>query len=544
MTKLFHNQTFNKIVLVVGSCCLLLLIFGAFHYSKANRINTYLKARSVPSGRVFENIKEYLVWADTKEQITNDEAKFTDFRRYSQRELAQKAKELKEAGPDSAIQVKSVGRRFLIFPDYRIAIKPMDLTLKTNVPQMDLLLNHKKVAVSDSEDFSVKLDRLPMADYTASINGTHNGRKIKVNKAYDGENRVLDLSVTFKTFTVTSNVKEGDLYFEDNRVGTLKEGHFQVEDYPVTDSAKAYIKKTFPDGDLKSRKYALADVTDGDNLEITIDHLLGEEKAGQLLVSAFDQLIHYLSTGQDAANLGSVFEAGASNAFYRGLKESIQAKFQTDVRKASSLNIPSILLTKMTQVGKESYLLDFAATYEFMYDRSTDPAKQTSGHISQELTGKMTLKKVGDHYLISQTGTKNITVASEQNQVKVPSVFPENFLGTWVGQTNDLSVEMTLAEDGSVTTKVVIKNGHRSETKTAKITKVEDKGDGLYLYTADPSSNLGALTPGTGLGGVNVKYAYGFKVSGNTATPLVWQAGANSDFDYSKPLAGITLKKQ
>ena len=59
MTKLFHNQTFNKIVLVVGSCCLLLLIFGAFHYSKANRINTYLKARSVPSGRVFENIKEY-----------------------------------------------------------------------------------------------------------------------------------------------------------------------------------------------------------------------------------------------------------------------------------------------------------------------------------------------------------------------------------------------------------------------------------------------------------------------------------------------------
>lgn len=126
------------------------------------------------------------MWEDTKEQITNDEARFTHFRRYNQKELAQKAKELKEAGPESPIQVVSVGRRFLIFPDYRIALKPMDLTIQTNVPQVDVLLNQKKVAVSDSEAFSVKLDRLPMADYTASINGQHNGRKIKVKRPMMG----------------------------------------------------------------------------------------------------------------------------------------------------------------------------------------------------------------------------------------------------------------------------------------------------------------------------------------------------------------------
>ncbi|TYK87965.1 hypothetical protein E0F67_11770, partial [Streptococcus pyogenes] len=148
--------------------------------------------------------------------------------------------------------------------------------------------------------------------------------------------------------------------------------------------------------------------------------------------------------------LGSVFEAGASNDFYRGLKESIKAKFQTDSRRASSLSIPSILLTKMTQVGKESYLLDFTATYEFMYDKATDPAKQTSGRISQELTGKMTLKKVGEVYLVSQSGPKNITVANENNQVKAPSVFPENMLGTWTGQREDASISVTIAEDGII----------------------------------------------------------------------------------------------
>lgn len=96
MTKLFRNkQRFKTLAIIVGSFFLLLL-FGAFHYSKGNRINTYLKARSATSGPVFENIKEYLVWEDTKEQITNDEARFTHFRRYNQKELAQKLKNWKK----------------------------------------------------------------------------------------------------------------------------------------------------------------------------------------------------------------------------------------------------------------------------------------------------------------------------------------------------------------------------------------------------------------------------------------------------------------
>lgn len=40
---------------------------------------------------------------------------YTKFRRYSQKELRQKKQDLKAASQDSAVQVKSVGRRFWIF---------------------------------------------------------------------------------------------------------------------------------------------------------------------------------------------------------------------------------------------------------------------------------------------------------------------------------------------------------------------------------------------------------------------------------------------
>ena len=59
-------------------------------------------------------------------------------------------------------------------------------------------------------------ERLPIADYTASISG-NNGKPVELSKAYDGENNLLDLSVSFKSFKVTSNLTDGELYFDDTR---------------------------------------------------------------------------------------------------------------------------------------------------------------------------------------------------------------------------------------------------------------------------------------------------------------------------------------
>ncbi|MBM9832948.1 hypothetical protein IAG15_17550, partial [Enterococcus faecalis] len=147
----------------------------------------------------------------------------------------------------------------------------------------------------------------------------------------------------------------------------------------LTDSAKAYVKKKFSDGDLKSQKQALASIADGDTVALNVDNLLDNETAGKVLVSAFDQMILYLNAGQDSSTVSTVFEDGGNNDFYKGLKESIKAKMQTDSRKATSLTVPNITLTSLSQVGKETYVAGFTATYDFHYDKSTDTEKQTSG---------------------------------------------------------------------------------------------------------------------------------------------------------------------
>lgn len=546
MFDFFKKKVVKVCLVIFGIVLVSLLSLGFFYFSKGQVLSRFVAARSRTSGQAFDNIKEYMVWSDTGESITNDEANYANFEPLSKSEARKLGQEIKEGNKNDSMYLKRVGSRLGIFPDYRIANKPMSLTLKTNVPKLDVLLNQKKVATSNSDHFSVTVERLPRTHYTASLEGTSDGKEIKLKKDYDGKNQTIDLSVAFKSFTVTSNLMDGNLYFGDNRIAKLKDGSYSVDNYPVTDGSKAYIKKVFNDGEITSHKQKLISIADNQTIKLDVDGLLNEKEAGQKLITAFNQLILYVSTGQDPQTVGTVFEKGAENDFYKGLKESIKAKFVTDNRKASHFTIPNIVLNKMTQVGKESYQVNFAADYDFNYDKSTDPDKKTYGHIIQNLTGNFIMKKSGNSYLISNDGKKDITVAKETNNVKADpvSIFPENLVGSWKGEVEDGTVTMTFDKDGKVTQKKVYKDSKSKESNhSAKVTKLEDKGNGLYLYQYESGTDTTTFVTG-GIGGLKVKYAYGIKIEGNKIIPVIWQTSSDGEFDYHKPLLSKPLTKQ
>lgn len=496
MFDFFKKKVVKVCLVIFGIVLVSLLSLGFFYFSKGQVLSRFVAARSRTSGQAFDNIKEYMVWSDTGESITNDEANYANFEPLSKSEARKLGQEIKEGNKNDSMYLKRVGSRLGIFPDYRIANKPMSLTLKTNVPKLDVLLNQKKVATSNSDHFSVTVERLPRTHYTASLEGTSDGKEIKLKKDYDGKNQTIDLSVAFKSFTVTSNLMDGNLYFGDNRIAKLKDGSYSVENYPVTDGSKAYIKKVFNDGEITSHKQKLISIADNQTIKLDVDGLLNEKEAGQKLITAFNQLILYVSTGQDPQTLGTVFEKGAD--------------------------------------------------YDFNYDKSTDPDKKTYGHIIQNLTGNFIMKKSGNSYLISNDGKKDITVAKETNKVKADpvSIFPENLVGSWKGEVEDGTVTMTFDKDGKVTQKKVYKDSKSKESNhSAKVTKLEDKGNGLYLYQYESGTDTTTFVTG-GIGGLKVKYAYGIKIEGNKIIPVIWQTSSDGEFDYHKPLLSKPLTKQ
>ncbi|KHD44684.1 zinc ribbon domain-containing protein [Streptococcus hongkongensis] len=545
MKKIFQKKWVKISTGILLTLLVSLVAFGSYHYSKATLIHQYVLARSKKQGTAFENMKEYLVWADTNKKVTNDQAQYADFKRFDQSQLKSQEDDLKNATSDDDYYVKLVGRKFFIFPDYKIAVKPIQLEIKTNVPSVDIMLNRKLVATSNSDHFSTKINRLPVSDYVASLDGQYKNRDIKVSKSYDRGSNLIDLTVTFKNFSVTSNSKEGELFVNQSPIGMLKDGNFEVKDYPMTETADIYLKKAFSDGDVLSKKVKLADIKENDKVALDFENQLDQAKAGQYLLSVFDQLMIYSSNRQDPANLDKIFEGGANNDFYKGLKESIKAKLETDKRLASSFAIPNVILNGLAQVGKDSFLVEFLVSYDYTYNKETDKDKGSSGHVLQDLSGKFVLKKSGNTYLVSQNGAKSISVTSEKNQIKEPSLLPDGLVGTWTGERDGIAYTLIIAQDGTVTRKVEYKDPKRpDENKVAKITKSEDKSNGNYRLTFASPTDGSIMVIGGGIGGANVQYAYGVKLSGDSMTPIIWQTGLNSEFDFSKPLPGLTLKKQ
>lgn len=518
------------------------LIAGDVYFSKANVIESYVRARQ-KSDLDMEDLKPYLVWADTKEYVTFEEAKYARFKPLTAEQADNLKRQLKSATEQDDLYVTSIGKRLWLFSDYRIAMKPLQLTVKTNLPQMDLLLNQKKVAVTDSEDFSFTLERLPIADYEATLAGNYQKKRLEFSKSYDGQNPVIDLMVTFKSFELVSNLTDGEVMIGKDRFGTLKEGQYQFDNFPMTEDLPVFVQKSFADGDIKSKEVSLAQIENGTTLRLDIDNLLGEEQAGSLLVAAFEQFASYLASRQDPTDL-SLFESGKTNGFYRALKDSVQARLLTDARRASYMTIPNIWLNSMRQVGKESYALEYSAVYSYYYDKETDPQKKTQGTFNQTITGVATLKKSGDGYIFQSTGNSGVQVVKEEDKVKPLSIFPEGLIGTWETRLDKekARVSVTFFEDGRVSKTIDYDGPTPDKTYTARVEETVEVGGGVYRYVG-VSGDMEALLVRAGLGGAGVQYEHGIQLKGSSVTPLVWEIGGGQA-DYQKALSSGSLSKK
>lgn len=539
-------KTLRKRVLYPILAVLLLavggFIWGSLYFSRAQVLERYLMVRQ-QEGDMAELVKPYLVWADTSEYLSMDELRSGHFPTLTADQAAALKEQILSSDRNDALYMTTIGSKFWIFPDYRLAMKPLSLTLKTNIPDAQLTLNDRQVAVSDSDNYQVTVDRLPQADYEAGVKGRYQDRAVELTKAYTPGQEVLDLSFSFKTFSVTSNLLDGQVYLDDKALEPLTEGVANFTDLPVTADAQVYVKKTFPDGDLVSDKVNLAQVTEGQELDLSVDGLMAEEEASTKLLAAFDQLLAYYTSGQDGPDLSSLFSGGSTNDFYSLLKTSIATKTRNDSRLATSLAIPSLYVTAIQQIGKASYRVSFGGQYDYYYDKATDPKHRSQGHIYQAISGGFTLEKKGDSYAIAAKGGE-LNLDAEDNQIKLPLTLktvaglPSGLTGTWELRRDDLAGTVYMVfQNGRLKTTVVYDDKTREELNLT-ISSHQPIGSGLHALkelSGQPEALILDSAPPT---------VYGLLVAGDQLVVLGWDLPEGSSFDPEAPYQELyRLKK-
>lgn len=401
----------QKVLYSVGALLVIGLVaaylYGTQYYSQQAVAERYLQEVDKNAEKA---ITDYEVWSDTKQSITKDQLNYLDM---NQRQTVP-SEDIMDEG-----RMVQVGNTLLVFPNWKVAVQPVNATVTVNTKGLSLDVNGKQIEKSTTDSYKKKLERLYPGTYSFVAKGKVDGQDVEVSSEEKlSKDTTVDLAVKYLNFTVQSNLSDGDLYVGSKKVGTLTDGRLEVSNLAVTSAASVYVKKSFSEKDsIKSETKSIADITDGDTVTIDASGVLDRDVADRVIESAYSKLSSYSYNHTTPDGLKDVFSGGADNKFYKDVKNTIDTNTTgAKNRSADSISFSDVDVTKVTQTGPKTYKVDFTVVYDFYY--GYDSKFKTSGDIIQKLTWSADVEYVGDKDSDgSNSSDYRITSSSDDSKV-------------------------------------------------------------------------------------------------------------------------------
>ena len=379
----------KKILMIAGIVVAVLALtgysFGSYYYSRGQVAERYETAAK----KSFKDSLEYQVWSDTKKEIKTSEVKYTDTKNtttYSKSQLM------------SGERMQKVGRQFLIFPKWRVVVDPGTVDLTVNTADLNLTINGVSYATTDGNNYTAELKHLYPGTYNFVASGKVNDQDITVSSEENVTSRTeVNLSVKYLSFTVKSNLKDGDLYVGGTKGGTLSSGKLDVNKVAVAGSSAVYVKKNFDDGSsIKTETLSIKKISEGQTVTLDADGVLDRDTADRLLTAAYGKFGSYASNHNTTPDgVSDIFLNGTDDTMYKDVIADID-KNTTGAknRSADSITFSDVDVTDVVQTGEKTFKVTFTAVYDFYY--GYDSKFKSSGDIKDKISWTCNVEYVGD----------------------------------------------------------------------------------------------------------------------------------------------------
>ena len=379
----------KKILMIAGIVVAVLALtgysFGSYYYSRGQVAERYETAAK----KSFKDSLEYQVWSDTKKEIKTSEVKYTDTKNtttYSKSQLM------------SGERMQKVGRQFLIFPKWRVVVDPGTVDLTVNTADLNLTINGVSYGTTDGNNYTAELKHLYPGTYNFVASGKVNDQDITVSSEENVTSRTeVNLSVKYLSFTVKSNLKDGDLYVGGTKVGTLSSGKLDVNKVAVAGSSAVYVKKNFDDGSsIKTETLSIKKISEGQTVTLDADGVLDRDTADRLLTAAYGKFGSYASNHNTTPDgVSDIFLNGTDDTMYKDVIADID-KNTTGAknRSADSITFSDVDVTDVVQTGEKTFKVTFTAVYDFYY--GYDSKFKSSGDIKDKISWTCNVEYAGD----------------------------------------------------------------------------------------------------------------------------------------------------
>ncbi|MGT2833207.1 zinc ribbon domain-containing protein [Streptococcus halotolerans] len=366
---------------VLAAVILGVYLFGNHYYSRESVAKRYLETSDTIAQQL-----EYEVWSDSQKPIKKSEISYLTKATSSKPELVDLL---------SGNKMAEVGRRWLVFPDWKVMIQPADTTISTNTKGMTISINDKRWEKSDSDHFS-KTVRLYPGDYHFSLTGKLDDQEVSASsKQTLKADQHVSLDITYLSFEVNSNLADGDLYVGSKKVTRLANGKADVSNLAVTKNAKLSVQKTFEDASkVTSNTYSIKDIADGDSVTLDAKGVLDRDTADQLLTAAYQKLDDYEDNHTTPDGLTDIFQGGATNSMYKDVVNMIETNTtNAKNRPAESISFDDIDVTNVKQVSAKKYVVDFTVVNSFYY--AYDSKFKNSGYYDDKTAWSVMVNYIG-----------------------------------------------------------------------------------------------------------------------------------------------------
>lgn len=406
----------RKVLLAAGGIGILILgaayTYGNHYFSKESVAE---RSAKVLADQKTNQYADLLVWNDTKKTLSEDEVKpivsyMTDQGLTDKEKIASK---LETSGLEVA-KLKETGKNLLIFPKYEVVVEPLTVTVESNQTDLTLKVNGiDEGKVNESKTLSHLAPGIYKFDANAKIDKDDVPLKDSKTILHD---TTLPLNIELITFSVESNLKNGDLYIGDTKIGTLTDGKYKVKNEPITDSVEVYVTQKFKNKTVKSEKVNLNTMSDQTTISLNAEGVIDDDRVRDVWQSVTSAVNAYASNERIPSDL-DMFKGGAENKAFNDFKNSISHNLNDAKRVADSVSYTFEDVKSVKQISEieAEYVVEVEA--EFYYASDTDKKDHSFGYKTQvfELTGTLYFDEAADKWVLDTVSDDQKLIKDEDN---------------------------------------------------------------------------------------------------------------------------------
>lgn len=287
----------------------------------------------------------------------------------------------------NTLTLTNVGKKFGIFPNYKISIKPSFVDITTTVKDVSFSINNVVIGKSETDKSTKEFG--PYIPGTYSIIANYKGKYVTLSKPYlvnllDTSDGIAKLSVfeDMNYLNITSDYPDAEIFVNS------KDTNLKVKDAsnfgPIDGESKIYATSVIDGKKLKSEEYSAS--TGVENLNISFEEAINNINNAQAQLEEVksqlnDLLNNYASSLADAINTNNFSLINYYLTYGSELYKQQQVNVPGSYLEGNQESLVSAIITSFNiSDDAQSGSITSSETYNFVTVEGTS-TKKTYNHV-------------------------------------------------------------------------------------------------------------------------------------------------------------------